>query len=170
MKKRQLIHDSFAVSIFTIFSLIVILFIIPNQVSDSQVFGATGNITARTFPYLLMWVMLICSLLHIGNNFISIKNLTNDEPCIPPSDEVKQEQNRKALRTLGVFLLFLAFILLFTWFGYAVACIVVLPSLLAIQKSNVLGHYISVLVFAAIFYIIFYYVLNVNVPLFQMNF
>lgn len=170
MKKRKLMFDSLAVSLFAVFSVIVMVFIIPDQISNNQLFGAEGNITARTYPYLLMWVMLICSICHIGQNFMTIKNLVDDEPYAKPEKEVAKARTIKNLKLAGVFALFVGFIYLFSWFGYAAACIVILPLVLAIQGSKKVGHYVTVLIFAASFYCIFYYVLNVNVPLYHMNF
>lgn len=166
MKKAEILKEITIMIVLVIFSIAFVVYVIPNQIEETSSFSTAGGIGSRTFPYLVVILIGLLAAGQVIKNLVKMTRLTDEEKIKPQvTAEEAQEQRIKVYKTLGLYLLFILFGVLLMNLGFAVAAIIVLPSILYLLGVREWKYYVGILVFATIVFSLFRYVLNVYVPL-----
>ena len=150
-KKVRLYVDIITPIIFIIFAVAVLL-AMPKQIA----LLSSGSINERSFPTLLMFLIIICGVVLLGKeifNIISKKKANIVETTVLV--EVK------ALIILGILVLYW---LLMGLIGFIISSILLGLAMLMFFRVKKISYYIIVSVVAVLIGVFFRYVLNVRLP------
>lgn len=161
MDKKRIKQDLLCAVLFLIFSVYLVLDAIPGQISVGGGLAAAEQwADSRTFPYFAAWVMGAAALGEAILNAHRYWSLSKEEKA----EECHNIQWRWEFRALAVFGLCVAYTVLFDVIGYLPATFLVPPLVLYVMGARKWQHYLSVYAVAIIVYVVFRYVLNVQVP------
>lgn len=151
-----------AVSLFFIaFSLFMIFVGIPNEISLKTLWGgsATG-VTSRTFPYFACVMILAAAALELGVNalrYIRLRKAEGPQKGAP----INWTGELRALLVFGVCVVYM---LLFKRIGYLLSTLLCTTLVLVILGDRKWKHYVSVYAVGGLMYVVFQYLLKINLP------
>lgn len=139
---------------------VVWFFVIPSQIRVNSLWGSSSGVTGRTFPYFataLIALAALGELIQSATAYVKLKRsgAKSDKKPIEWSSE---------LRAVLIFILCIAYAVLFDRIGYIVSTLLVPPVMLFIMGSRKWYHYISVYAVGAVMYLIFVYLLQIPLP------
>ena len=151
-KKKVVYYPSLTGAvIFLVFSAAV-LFLIPHQISVRP--GA--SVTARTFPRMLTYIMLLCS------GIIVVKDITSLLLKRPiPSAEIRLLTEVKALILIGLLILYALLIRVIGFIPSSVIYSVLMTYYFRVKNWK---YYVIVITAAVVIGYVFRHVLNVRLP------
>lgn len=171
MTKTKLMRDAITSLLLMLFSLLLLLWLIPNYVAMSQMTG----MSPRFFPNFGALLLGGFSFILFIQTLIAVRKASQAQPSMTQieqahlnkaaSDKAPQTTNNNALSgvlPLGVLLSLLVFILSFKWVGYLLAApLMMLLLCLIFGGRNPLKVLFTALAAAGIIFLIFNYVLKV---------
>lgn len=161
MEKKRLKENLVCAFVFLILSIYLIASAIPGQIAAGKGLAAVGQgADSRTFPYFAAWVMGVAALGEILSNVYRYRTSAQEED----GDGHRKAEWGWELRALAVFGLCLVYAILFDIIGYLPATFLVPPVVLYVMGSRKWQHYLCVYAVAIAVYVVFRYVLNVQVP------
>ncbi|MCI9342977.1 MAG: tripartite tricarboxylate transporter TctB family protein [Lachnospiraceae bacterium] len=143
--------------IFLIFSIIFVL-LTPEQIKTTE----TGFFTARTFPYITLGIIMVCSIILIASGviktIISKGKEDNDEKV-----KGRTEKNIES-KVLGVFLLVTGAVVIGGVVNLLVSGLFLTVGFLLMYRDKKMIHYIVVIVLVAAFYYLFEFGFGLKLP------
>lgn len=161
MEKKRIKQNLLCAVVFLVFSVYLILDAIPGQISVGGGLAAAEQwADSRTFPYFAAWIMGVAALGEIIRNIYQYRSLSKEEKA----EAFHNIPWRWELRALAVFGLCVIYTMLFEVIGYLPATFLIPPLVLYVMGSRKWQHYLCVYGIAIVVYVVFLYVLNVQVP------
>ena len=162
MELKKTRTDFYVMLVLFILSLIFYFIIIPTQIPARSSWGTDSQFTSRTFPQILAVVLAIasfCGTISYGWQLMKLKK------AAAPAEEKKEKTPiLKVLFPYFIFLLILAYGILFDKFGFAISTALMASALLLALGCKNWKYYAAVLVFTIVVYVIFRYGLMVMLP------
>lgn len=161
MEQSKCRRDMVVSLVFIVFSLFMILWGIPHEISLKTLWGgsATG-VTSRTFPYFACVMVLIAAGLEFGLNALRYIRLCKEEGP-QKGAPVNWAGELRALLVFGVCVVYM---LLFRRIGYLLSTLLCTTLVLVILGDRKWKHYMSVYVVGGLMYVVFQYLLKINLP------
>ena len=150
-KKVRLYVDIITPIIFIIFAVAVLL-AMPKQIA----LLSSGSINERSFPTLLMFLIIICGVVLLGKEIFNI--ISKKKANIVETTALVEV---KALIILGILVLYW---LLMGLIGFIISSILLGLAMLMFFRVKKVSYYIIVSVVAVLIGVFFRYVLNVRLP------
>lgn len=150
-KKIRLYVDIIAPTIFIIFAVAVLL-AMPSQIA----LLSSSSINERSFPTLLMFLIIICGVVLLGKEIFNI--VAKKKVNIVETTALVEV---KALIILGILVLYW---LLMGLIGFIISSILLGLAMLMFFRVKKVSYYIIVSVVAVLIGVFFRYVLNVRLP------
>lgn len=150
-KKVRLYVDIITPIIFIIFAVAVLL-AMPKQIA----LLSSGSINERSFPTLLMFLIIICGVVLLGKEIFNI--VSKKKVNIVETTALVEV---KALIILGILVLYW---LLMGLIGFIISSILLGLAMLIFFRVKKVSYYIIVSVVAVLIGVFFRYVLNVRLP------
>lgn len=150
-KKIRLYVDIIAPTIFIIFAVAVLL-AMPSQIA----LLSSSSINERSFPTLLMFLIIICGVVLLGKEIFNI--VAKKKVNIVETTALVEV---KALIILGILVLYW---LLMGLIGFIISSILLGLAMLIFFRVKKVSYYIIVSVVAVLIGVFFRYVLNVRLP------
>lgn len=150
-KKVRLYVDIITPIIFIIFAVAVLL-AMPKQIA----LLSSGSINERSFPTLLMFLIIICGVVLLGKEIFNI--VAKKKANIVETTALVEV---KALIILGILVLYW---LLMGLIGFIISSILLGLAMLMFFRVKKVSYYIIVSVVAVLIGVFFRYVLNVRLP------
>lgn len=150
-KKIRLYVDIIAPIIFIIFAVAVLL-AMPSQIA----LLSSSSINERSFPTLLMFLIIICGVVLLGKEIFNI--VSKKKVNIVETTALVEV---KALIILGILVLYW---LLMGLIGFIISSILLGLAMLMFFRVKKVSYYIIVSVVAVLIGVFFRYVLNVRLP------
>lgn len=161
MDKKRIKQNLLCAMAFLIFSIYLILEAIPRQISVGGGLAAAEQwADSRTFPYFAAWIMGVVALGEVILNAYQYWLSSKEEKA----EESHNIPWRWEIRALAVFGLCVVYTILFDAIGYLPATFLIPPLVLYVMGSRKWQHYLCVYGIAIVVYVVFRYVLNVQVP------
>lgn len=162
MEIKKTRSDFFVMLVLLILSLIFYFVIIPAQIPARSSWGTDSQFTSRTFPQILAVVLAIssfCGTISYGWKLLKLK-----KESAPAEEEKKKSPVLKTIYPYFIFCVTLAYGILFDKIGFTISTLVMGAALLFLLGSKNWKHYVTVIVFTAVIYVIFRYGLLVMLP------
>ncbi|MBO7175668.1 MAG: tripartite tricarboxylate transporter TctB family protein [Treponema sp.] len=150
-KKIRLYVDIITPIIFIIFAVAVLL-AMPSQIA----LLSSSSINERSFPTLLMFLIIICGVVLLGKEIFNI--ISKKKANIVETTALVEV---KALIILGILVLYW---LLMGLIGFIISSILLGLAMLMFFRVKKVSYYIIVSVVAVLIGVFFRYVLNVRLP------
>ena len=150
-KKIRLYVDIITPIIFIIFAVVVLL-AMPSQIA----LLSSSSINERSFPTLLMFLIIICGVVLLGKEIFNI--VSKKKVNIVETTALVEV---KALIILGILVLYW---LLMGLIGFIISSILLGLTMLIFFRVKKVSYYIIVSVVAVLIGVFFRYVLNVRLP------
>lgn len=150
-KKIRLYVDIITPIIFIIFAVAVLL-VMPSQIA----LLSSSSINERSFPTLLMLLIIICGVVLLGKEIFNI--ISKKRANIVETTALVEV---KALIILGILVLYW---LLMGLIGFIISSILLGLAMLMFFRVKKISYYIIVSVVAVLIGVFFRYVLNVRLP------
>lgn len=150
-KKVRLYVDIITPIAFIIFAVAVLL-AMPKQIA----LLSSGSINERSFPTLLMFLIIICGVVLLGKEIFNI--ISKKKANIVETTALVEV---KALIILGILVLYW---LLMGLIGFIISSILLGLAMLMFFRVKKVSYYIIVSVVAVLIGVFFRYVLNVRLP------
>lgn len=150
-KTVRLYVDIITPIIFIIFAVAVLL-AMPSQIA----LLSSGSINERSFPTLLMFLIIICGVVLLGKEIFNI--ISKKKANIVETTALVEV---KALIILGILVLYW---LLMGLIGFIISSILLGLAMLLFFRVKKVSYYIIVSVVAVLIGVFFQYVLNVRLP------
>ena len=157
MKKIK--KNLYASAALFFFSLLMIFYAIPTQISVKALLG--GNSTAvnsRFFPYIVSILIGVLSAVELVSSAIQLSRLAKNNAA------AREEGPKGTLIAIVVFVLFVVYLLVFARFGFIISSAIVPPAVLFVLGSRKWQHYVSYYAVMAATYFIFVYALKISLP------
>lgn len=123
----------------------------------------TGAFTARTFPYLILGIIILCSILLIVQGVIGIiKEKSREEKDVEGNNEPEREKNYVLL--LAAIAVLIIAVLIGNAIGLLASGIIIGAGFLALYGDRKVIHYGIVIGIVIVSYILFKYVFGLNLP------
>ena len=159
MEKKKQQNNLLASGAFIIVSIVMVFYAIPNEIAVNDILGKSTTITnSRFFPYVVSIFIGIIALIEFIAALIKYMSLRKQE-----GDQDTEKEEAGITRALIIFGLIVLYALLFNYFGFIIATIVVPPIVLFVMGSRKWYHYASFYGVAAITYILFKFVLHISI-------
>lgn len=146
-----------------LFSLTLIYVIIPENIMLTSM-QAAESFTARTWPNLLSWGMLITSVIGLSNAVMDFFAARKEEGSLT-HEKKSPEEIEQLLFPYLIFVLILVYGLLFIHVGYLAATLIVPPVILWLLRCRKWKMYVVMYAFGAMIYLLFKFILRVPVKL-----
>ncbi len=161
MEQSKCRKDMAVSLVFIVFSLFMIFWGIPREISLKTLWGgsATG-VTSRTFPYFACVMILVAAALELILNALRYLRLRKVEG-VQRGTPVNWAGEFRALLVFGVCIVYM---LLFKRLGYLLSTLLCTTLVLAILRDRKWKHYVSVYVVGGLMYVVFQYLLKINLP------
>lgn len=150
-KKIRLYVDIITPIIFITFAVAVLL-VMPSQIA----LLSSSSINERSFPTLLMFLIIICGVVLLGKEIFNI--ISKKQANIVETTALVEV---KALIILGILVLYW---LLMGLIGFIISSILLGLAMLMFFRVKKISYYIIVSVVAVLIGVFFRYVLNVRLP------
>lgn len=160
MEQSKYRKDMLAAAVFIAGCLFMILYAIPNEIPVKTVLGTNSAVSSRTLPYFACWVILAASALQFLISAVGYIRLVKREGHQKGEGIALQ----KELRALIVFAICVLYMILFGQLGFIPATLICPPLVLLALRDLKWQHYVSVYGVAAIAYLLFRFVLKINLP------
>lgn len=160
MKQEKAKKDMLLMLFFVLLSLALMLWIIPSQIKVTAMMESE-SFTPRTWPYLITAALLIISAIGFINNLLQYLRLPKEEAAV--TTRKTKEDWKKELFPYLIFLLIVAYGVLFNLFGIVVATAIIPPVILWCLCCRKWQMYVVFYVFAAVVYLLFTQVLMVPI-------
>lgn len=159
MEFRKVKESLVVSSILVAFAIFIIVYGIPHEVSAVALWTSTDSrVNAQTMPYFAAYVILITA----GLDFI--KNLVALIKCRKAKGEQKESPGLTGeLRAMIMFLLCIAYALLFKWIGFLAATAIAIPLMLLLYGDKNRKHYLYTYLSSAVIYLTFRFILGINI-------
>lgn len=155
MEKRKLRNNIIASAMFMAFSAYMIFFAIAREISVKKMLGSSmASIDSRYFPYLTTIVIGVLALVEFVAALTKYLRLGRE-------DAARDDQPTNMTRALLMFGLFVLYTVMFRYWGFIAATVVVPPVVLFIMGSRKWYHYASFYGVAAVTYVLFVHALQV---------
>lgn len=161
MTQKKHKRDMLSALVFIVLCLFAIFYAIPNQITLQTLWGgnATG-VSSRTFPYFAAWMILGVSVLQFAVSTTQYVRSVKAEGK-QPRKKIRWGAEVRALLVFGCCLLYMW---MFTHIGYLAATPIAATLVLLVLKDRKWTHYVSVYAVGAVMYVIFQYLLKINLP------
>ena len=147
--------------LFVALSLFMIFIAIPSQISLSAKWSTVDSgVDSRTFPYIACVIMGSAALVQLISNVRKYIELKKANQEIPGEKIVWANE----IRAILVFVLCVAYGILFDTVGYILATLIIPPIVLFVMGSRKWYHYLSVYGVGVIMYVVFIFLLNIRLP------
>lgn len=157
MKKTK--KNLYASVVLLFFSLLMIFYAIPTQISVKALLGGNSNIVnSRFFPYIVSVLIGILSAVELASSAIHLSRLSKHHTA------GEKEAPKGTLIAIVVFVLFVVYLLVFAKFGFIISSAIVPPAVLYVLGSRKWQHYVSYYAVMAATYFIFVYALKISLP------
>lgn len=150
-KKVKLYTDIVGPIVFIIFALAV-LFLMPEQIKLTE----ESKINARTFPVILMGMILFFSVLLLIKEIIKIITKKNVN--------VKEIEVLTEIKALIILVLLIIFLVLMNFIGFLLASMIFSVLMLYFFRIKNWKYYIIILIAAVLISLLFQYGLKVRLP------
>lgn len=156
---KRMKNSLYASAALLIFSLLMIFYAIPTQISVKALLGGNSTIVnSRFFPYIVSGIVGVLSAVELAASAIQLSRLAKEGK----KDEAKAPKG--TLIAMVVFVLFVVYLLIFARFGFIISSAIVPPAVLFVLGSRKWQHYVSYYVVMAATYVIFVYALKISLP------
>lgn len=141
------------------FSLIMIFYAIPTQISVNNLLGGDSTIVnSRFFPYLIAAIIGVLSAVEFVFSVISMAKLSSNNHAH------QKEPPKGTIIAMSVFALFVIYLLVFAQLGFIISSAIVPPIVLWLLGSRKWQHYLSYYGVMAATYFVFVYALKISLP------
>jgi hypothetical protein len=165
MEVKKVKYDIIVMMILMIVCVLFYFIFIPGQIRLSGAWNGNTSFSSRTFPYISVITIFIVSSISLIKSIVTIKKHKSE---ISLEAKAKYTFNKKTIyhffMPFIVYLIILAYGILFMKIGYIFATLIVPPILLFVLGCKRWQIYSYVYGFAAIMYLIFKIVLKVPMP------
>ena len=161
MEQRKAFMNMMSSIVLMILALVMWFYLIPKGVKLRSAFGGDVGVTSRTFPYMTALVIGSMSLLQF---MISLVNYVRHFREGQSQKELQDNNIAGEVRAIIIYGLFIAFGVIFRYWGTIPAMVIVPPFILLAMGSRKILHYVSVYSFMAIMYVLFKFALHVYLP------
>lgn len=163
MERRKAVREMGLMGFIMILSLSMIYYIIPNYIKLTSI-QAAESFTARTWPTLISWGMLIVSAIGFlsaaTEYFIFIKK--NGRAA---QEKLSAQELKGILFPYLIYVLIVAYGLLFRYTGYLIATVLIPPIMLWFLNCRKWQMYALLYAFGIVVFILFKFVLRVPLRL-----
>lgn len=143
-----------------VFSLLMIFYAIPTQISSSSVLGgSTSAVDSRFFPYLTCIFIGGIAAIEL---IVAILQYVKEKKAAEANTVAAAEPATSDLKAWIVFALFVLYAIAFNQFGFIISSAIFPPIVLFVLGSRKWQHYVAYYVVAALTYVLFVYALNVS--------
>ena len=164
MEMKRIKENIISSLVFMALSIILYLQVIPWGVPLRASWGGDVGVDSRTFPYFSALAMgLIACAFFLVSLYQYGKKKMHEQPKEYENAE-ERHTIKEELLGLATFGLFIAYGLLLVSVGFIIATLVIPPIILVFLGHRKLSGFISVYVFSAILYMVFQYLLKVQLP------
>jgi hypothetical protein len=160
MEQKKIVREIFIGLFMMILSLLIIIVIIPQQVQLSTTFGQEIGFNSRSFPYVTAGIIAVAAGIHFIVSIISylkIRKKHTEDKAKEPNKNMHGE-----ILSIVIFILFVAYAFIFSKFGFIIASVIIPPIILFVLKSEKKVYYVSVYGFIALVFVIFQYLLKIQ--------
>lgn len=163
MELKKAKRDFFFMLVLLILSVVFYVVVIPAQIPLRNNWGADIVFTSRTYPSLLAIALIIMSVIGMAASLRRIISLKKQGMV---SQRTKPDGRAiwKMIVPYVVFLLILAYGILFSSIGFIWATLLIPPVILFVLGCRKWPYYLFVYLFAAGVYALFRFVLHVALP------
>jgi len=163
MDEKKAKEELLVMVVCALFCICLFTIIIPNFIpvppaAEKDVF------TPRTFPYFLGSIMAVCTIIGLvqtsRNYYLAHKNNKGNEAKVRPT---RQEVLNTCIPYI-IFALVVVYGICITNFGFIVSTCLIPPIVLFLIGGRKWYQYVGVLAFAAIIWVLFRFVLHVQLP------
>lgn len=157
MERNRAVREMGSAAVFLGLALVMWFYLIPEGVTAQSAFAADTGVSSRTFPYVTAALIGGLSVVQFIVGLTRLALTRKKDGRRGSSEWYLTGEIRSAL----VFVLFVAFVVVFRYVGTIPAMIIVPPFILFVMGSRSWAHYLSVYGFMAAMYLVFRYVLRV---------
>lgn len=160
MEQKKIVKEIIIGLFMAIVSVLIIAVFIPQQIQLATTFGEEIGVNSRTFPYFTAALIGVAAVIHLIVSifrWLKIRKIKSE-----PQKSISEKNIHGEVLAIVIFLLFAAYAFMFSKFGYIVSSLVIPPIVLIVLKSKNVLHYISVYGFVALIFVIFQYLLKIQ--------
>ena len=159
-------REEFWVMVFCALLCIALFFyIIPTFIPVPPAAEKDDAFTPRTFPYFLSFIIAICTAIGLFNASVTYHKAALE---VKGQKEQKQKHDRHQVLTTCMPYIIFAFIVfygfLISHLGFIISTLIVPPAVLFLIGGHKWYQYVGILVFAAVIWVLFRFVLHVQLP------
>lgn len=159
MKKAK--NDALSMLVLMVFSALFYLYFIPSQVPVVQ--NSKTFFTSRTFPQITMAALFVVAAIGFGNAVYRILKFKKAESAAPKTKKTKSELWVE-FAPYVMFIIVVLYGIAFKFVGFLISSALFIPAFLLTMRCKKWTYYVGSYVFCAIMYLIFTFVLKVNLP------
>ena len=138
---------------FVMFSLVLLFWVVPTKIKVSAL-AASEAFTPRTYPSLVAGALLLVSTIGLVKALTEFLRLRKENPAKEKVRKTAKEWQKDLFPYL-VFVLILAYMLIFRFWGIIPATLLVPPVLLWLLRCRKWQMYLFLYLFAGIIYLLF---------------
>lgn len=153
MKQEKAKKDMLLMVFLMILSLILMIWIIPSQIKVTAMMESE-SFTPRTWPYMIVFALLVVSVVGFINNLTQYLRLRKEEGAVEKRTRSKEDWARVFFPYL-IFTLIVIYGVLFNLFGIVVATVIVPPIILWCLRCRKWQMYAAFYAFSAVVYLLF---------------
>ena len=161
MTQKKCVQEAACASAFLAFCLFMAFYGIPREITLNTLWGGSSTgVPSRTFPYFAIAIMMIASLVQLFCSIFRYIELRKIQ-----EKEIKDKiEWAKEFRSLLVFACCVLYMILFETVGYLIATLIAPALVLLVLRDLNWKHYLSVYIVGGLMYLIFQYLLKINLP------
>lgn len=159
MELRKIKESLIVSAVLVAFTIFIIIYGIPHEVSAVALWTSTASrVNAQTMPYFASYIILLTSGLDFIKNLIMLLKYRNTKGEKGESAGLTGE-----FRAMLMFLLCIAYALMFNRIGFIAATAICIPFVLLLYGDKNWKHYLYTYLSSAVIYLIFRFILGINV-------
>lgn len=160
MEQKKIAKEIFIGLFMLILSLLIIIVFIPQQIQVVSTFGEKTGVNSRTFPYFTAVTIGVAAVIHLIVSMIRYVN-AQKRYSEPKVKKTKKDIHGEVL-SIVIFILFAIYAFVFNKYGFITASVTIPPIVLLALGSKKVMHYVSIYGFIAIIFVIFQYLLKIQ--------
>jgi hypothetical protein len=160
MNIKKYRNDILSAFIVLVVCLIILFYAIPSQISISSSFSGDIGVNSRTFPQITIGLMGFLAIIQIIVSSIKLQK----EKAKEFVEENKDFYIKGEIIALTIYVLFVLFAVLMRYVNTICALLIIPLLMLAAMGEKKKSHYLIVLAFSIVAYLVFKYVLGVYLP------
>lgn len=163
--RSEIKRDIGIMSVLIVLCAIFYFLVIPAQISESSIYSGDIWVNSQTYPKMVAIATTFVATLELVRNALKLRKLPKEEAPVEKDPDAPAFKT-VALTTGGLYVLYVAYALLFNFVGFAIPTLLILPAILYVLGVRKPKNYMIILVFSFSIFVIFRYLLSMNITFF----